>query len=625
MDKKISQLDPAAALDGTELLAVVQGGSTLKTPVSTVKTYLDGYYVPLARTLTINGTAYDLTANRTWNIDTLPAQAGNNGKFLTTDGSTASWGTITQPVWGSITGTLSNQTDLITYVDNNLFKKGGNTFGSNAELGTNDAYQLAFRTNGTARINISSTGETGIMVAPSTDARLTIGNGNTTRASLRLMSGSLLTSPISGAIENDGTNLYYTDNTPTRYALLTTATGVTGSGTTNYVSKWTSSSALGDSLIYDNGTNVGIGTSSPSYKLDVNGTIRGTNVIVGNPSSPVAGLHVYGGVNGYGNVTLESTSNHKWEFAVGNSTFQINSSPAPNALFYWDYTNNWYPFTLYNGKIMMGGLFGGVPSANAAVHIQTNSGDTLYIKGSTSAAGAYALKVDNSSNSALLYVRNDKFVGIGISAPTTTGGLFQVTQTSYDEIARFQGYFGGAFNAVVISKDGNLIAEQFSQFKQSVSLGGTLNGTAKLLYAPNDWSIEFGNTTINNDSTNSFSVWKSGYNKAAIRDSVGANIVSFHMVSGLPKIAIGTTTPDSSAIADFTSTTQGVLMPRMTTTQRNAISTPANGLEIYNTSTTSPNYYDGTTWQQVTNKAYVDTNIVSAQVPARLFNYYNFI
>lgn len=126
-------------------------------------------------------------------------------------------------VWGAITGVLANQTDLITYVDNNLYKKGGNTFGANVELGTNDAYSLAFRTNNTARITILSTGETGIMVAPSTDARLTIGNGSTSRASLRLMSGSLLTTPVGGSIENDGTNLYFTDNTPTRQTLLTTA------------------------------------------------------------------------------------------------------------------------------------------------------------------------------------------------------------------------------------------------------------------------------------------------------------------------------------------------------------------------------------------------------------------
>jgi hypothetical protein len=47
---------------------------------------------------------------------------------------------------------------------------------------------------------------------------------------------------------------------------------VGGSGTTNYVAKWTSSTALGNSQIIDNGTNVGIGIS-PSHKLDVNGNI----------------------------------------------------------------------------------------------------------------------------------------------------------------------------------------------------------------------------------------------------------------------------------------------------------------------------------------------------------------
>jgi hypothetical protein len=45
------------------------------------------------------------------------------------------------------------------------------------------------------------------------------------------------------------------------------------SGTTNYVAKFTSGTAIGNSLIYDNGTNVGIGTASPGAKLDVNGDI----------------------------------------------------------------------------------------------------------------------------------------------------------------------------------------------------------------------------------------------------------------------------------------------------------------------------------------------------------------
>ncbi len=45
----------------------------------------------------------------------------------------------------------------------------------------------------------------------------------------------------------------------------------TVSGTTNYLPKFTGTSAIGNSLIYDNGTNVGIGTTSPSSKLTING------------------------------------------------------------------------------------------------------------------------------------------------------------------------------------------------------------------------------------------------------------------------------------------------------------------------------------------------------------------
>jgi hypothetical protein len=48
-------------------------------------------------------------------------------------------------------------------------------------------------------------------------------------------------------------------------------------------------------------------------------------------------------------------------------------------------------------------------------------------------------------------------------------------------------------------------------------------------------------------------------------------------------VSIGTASPNGSGVLEISSTTQGVLFPRMTTTQRNAITTPADGLVIYNT------------------------------------------
>jgi hypothetical protein len=67
---------------------------------------------------------------------------------------------------------------------------------------------------------------------------------------------------------------------------------------------------------------------------------------------------------------------------------------------------------------------------------------------------------------------------------------------------------------------------------------------------------------------------------------------------------IGTTNPHSSSLLDITSTAKGVLVPRMTKTQRDGISTPAAGLLIYQTNSTPGFYYfDGSGWTAVTPKA----------------------
>ncbi|MCX6313611.1 MAG: DUF1566 domain-containing protein [Sphingobacteriales bacterium] len=62
------------------------------------------------------------------------------------------------------------------------------------------------------------------------------------------------------------------------------------------------------------------------------------------------------------------------------------------------------------------------------------------------------------------------------------------------------------------------------------------------------------------------------------------------------QVGIGTATPAASAKFDITSTTQGFLPPRMDSTQRNAIASPATGLTIYNTTINAFQVYNGTAW-----------------------------
>jgi hypothetical protein len=64
-------------------------------------------------------------------------------------------------------------------------------------------------------------------------------------------------------------------------------------------------------------------------------------------------------------------------------------------------------------------------------------------------------------------------------------------------------------------------------------------------------------------------------------------------------VGIGTT-PNAAALLDVSSTTKGFLPPRMTTAERDAISTPPAGLMIYNTSTNKLNVRTASSWEAVT-------------------------
>jgi hypothetical protein len=171
---------------------------------------------------------------------------------------------------------------------------------------------LALYTAGIKRFNISSIGNIGV------------GNDNNT---YKL--------DVTGDVNISGT-----------YRVNGTAIGgVTGSGTTNYIPKFTGTTALGNSQIFDNGTNVGIGTASPLSALNSTTTIIGTLIV---QTSSV-------GANYNENIRLNRNSNNSYaSIALGGAYNSTTGTGAGQWAFYTDPLASGYNLIFdYNGSEKM--------------------------------------------------------------------------------------------------------------------------------------------------------------------------------------------------------------------------------------------------------------------------------
>jgi hypothetical protein len=176
--------------------------------------------------------------------------------------------------------------------------------GDNMELANTTAGAISFNTNSATRGSISSAGVWRLHNLAGTGDRVVVASSNGTLSASTSVTGLVDTTTIStrawrqkgddslgaiiatkgsgtvtsvatgfglsgGTITTTGTLLVDTLNIATRAWRQKgldslAALEVSGSGTTNYVAKFTGTKALGNSVVYDDGTNVGIGTTTPT-------------------------------------------------------------------------------------------------------------------------------------------------------------------------------------------------------------------------------------------------------------------------------------------------------------------------------------------------------------------------
>jgi hypothetical protein len=321
---------------------------------------------------------------------------------------------------------------------------------------------------------------------------------------------------------------------------------VTGTGTTNYVPKFTGSTAIGNSIIFDNGTQVGIGTASPASTLDVSGSITS--------SSNVRALRFWGGPSVF---TSHGAPLHIFSSTIGTSPiarFNNNESTDASTL-----TSMWLEnYAGYRAELAYTTHLNG---SNIYINNTYSSGNILF-----NIAGSEKLRIASSGN-----------VGIGTSSPTqkldVRGNIFTTGSSIYSDGTSNILLAGRDFDFYgVANSDGGLFVYGNNKLHLStnavrrLSVDGsgnvgigtaspssilhiqTASGTASKLYigqaATAAWSIG------NNASANTFSIIDEQF--SATRLFIGS--------SG--NVGIGTTSPSlplhvynsAAALAYFEST-----------------------------------------------------------------------
>ena len=228
-----------------------------------------------SNTLTIYTTSFATTYSQSF---TFPSGSAHTYNFPNTSGTLALTSDLSSYVTLSTTQTIS----------------GSKTFTANPSISSSGQASLSISAGtGNSAILFGYVGGTlyGSIEIAQASYKLYNGSGNT----FNFQSAG---TGISSLRFNNTTNYIY-DFPSANGTIALTSNIPTVSGTTNYLPKFTGTSTLGNSLIWDNGTNVGIGNTNTTYTFDVTGTGRFTGALTGTSATFSSSVGINGASTSY--------------------------------------------------------------------------------------------------------------------------------------------------------------------------------------------------------------------------------------------------------------------------------------------------------------------------------------
>jgi hypothetical protein len=222
-------------------------------------------------------------------------------------------------------------------------------------------------------------------------------------------------------------------------------------------------------------------------------------------------------------------------------------------------------------------VFASNPTFPAQINLTANSGYNIYASGTANnyLAGSLGIGSTPSAGRTLQVTKT-------LTGAATAYGLFNQSTIETDVTTATLNYTGIIIAASAALGDLSAYTATID-FKGAGATISTLygfNASASLTGATNNYGFYGGIAS----GTGRYNLFMAGTADNYLAGSLG----------------IGTASPDASAILDVQSTTKGVRMPNMTTTQKNAISSPAAGLMVFDTTLSKLCVYTGAAWQTIT-------------------------